>query len=126
MIPFLFFLFICYLVLFHVNTSDSQQQAHDGQSPNSVSYSNPRNNHDDRKHPHASRESAEMEVRRMTRYSNPRNNHDDRKYPHTSRESVEMEVRRMKRHGYEGSDRLNVYYNESMHAWFVGRSSRNY
>lgn len=58
----------------------------------------------------------------------PRNNHDDQKYKHTTRESAEREKDRMQRQGVPGSQRLNVYYNQELDGWFVGRSSwkRNY
>ena len=55
-------------------------------------------------------------------YSNPYNNHDHDKQPHFSRESAELEVARMKRMQLPGHERLNVYYNEELGAWFVGRS----
>ena len=56
-------------------------------------------------------------------YSNPYNNHDHQKCPHATREDAEAEVRRMKRLNYEGNGRLNVYYNRDLRNWYVGRSS---
>eukprot|EP00978_Attheya_sp_CCMP212_P040721 scaffold225471_cov48-Attheya_sp.AAC.1 len=55
--------------------------------------------------------------------SNLGNNHDNLKYPHPTRESANREVLRMQTQGYEGSARLNVYYNSDREAWFVGKSS---
>lgn len=59
-----------------------------------------------------------------TSFTNPYNNHDHEKHPHATREDAEAEVLRMKRLGYEGSARLQIYYNRQLRAWFVGRSSR--
>ncbi|KAJ1479805.1 hypothetical protein T484DRAFT_1958041 [Baffinella frigidus] len=56
-------------------------------------------------------------------YSNPNNNHDDRKHRHNSQGAAEAEVRRMQRHGYEGSERLQTYYNQERGGWYIGRSS---
>jgi hypothetical protein len=55
-------------------------------------------------------------------YSNPRNNHDDTKVKHESRQAAEREIRRMQTVGLPGSERLNAYYNEDRGGWFVGRS----
>lgn len=54
--------------------------------------------------------------------SNPRNNHDHQKKRHATREDAELEVFRMKLLGVEGCERLNVYKNEQLDSWFVGRS----
>ena len=51
------------------------------------------------------------------------NNHDHQKHPHATRAHAEAEMRRMKQYGYEGSERLNVYYNRDYGSWYVGRSS---
>mmetsp|Transcript_30611 Transcript_30611/g.65776 ORF Transcript_30611/g.65776 Transcript_30611/m.65776 type:complete len:208 (+) Transcript_30611:138-761(+) len=53
-----------------------------------------------------------------------RRNHDHLKHRHVSRASAEAEVYRMRQnsHIYEGTERLNAYYNERLQAWFVGRS----
>ena len=55
-------------------------------------------------------------------HSNPYINHDHMKHQHASRESAIAEVNRMQQHGYEGSGRLNVYYNRQLEGWYVGRS----
>ena len=51
-------------------------------------------------------------------------NHDAQKYRHVSRASAEREILRMRQnsHIYEGTERLNAYYNDEFNAWFVGRS----
>ena len=54
--------------------------------------------------------------------SNPYNNHDHLKKRHLTRESAEQEKRRMQSLGLSGSERLNVYKNEELGGWFVGRS----
>ena len=54
--------------------------------------------------------------------SNPHNNHDHRKRPHSTREAAEREVQRMQLLGVEECERLNVYKNEQLGCWFVGRS----
>ena len=60
------------------------------------------------------------------RYSNPENNHDDKKFRHKSRDSAQREIQRMQASGhYEGTDRLVAYYNPGLGAWFVGRSKYN-
>jgi len=60
----------------------------------------------------------------QTRYSNPNNNHDDRKFKHSTRASAEAEVGRMKSGRYDESERLKVYYNRELEGWFVGRGWR--
>ena len=60
------------------------------------------------------------------RYSNPENNHDDKKFRHKSRDSAQREIQRMQASGrYEGTNRLVAYYNPALGAWFVGRSKYN-
>lgn len=54
-------------------------------------------------------------------FSNLHNNHDHKKIPHPSKESAEKEVERMRRRKYQGSDKLNSYYNSDREQWFVGR-----
>lgn len=54
-------------------------------------------------------------------------NYDHLKAKHPMREAAEAEVRRMKRSGhYEGSDRLDAYYNSDMKGWFVGRRKEHF
>jgi hypothetical protein len=65
-------------------------------------------------------------MRRSVARSNPRNNHDDEKHKHASQEEAEAEISRMRRNGYHGSDRLNAYYNDELQGWFVGRSKYGY
>ena len=55
-------------------------------------------------------------------YSNPRKNHDNNKVMHPSRWSAEKEKKRLKRVGFEGSEKLNVYFNKELRGWFVGKS----
>jgi hypothetical protein len=55
-------------------------------------------------------------------YSNPRNNHDDRKIKYPTQEAAESAVRGMQRSGRDGSERLKVYYNHKLEGWYVGRS----
>jgi ribosomal protein L37E len=53
--------------------------------------------------------------------SNHGNNHDHLKYKHASRASAEAEVRRMQSsRGYPGSERLRAYYNPEHTGYFVG------
>ncbi len=73
--------------------------------------------HDHLKYMHSrTRESTEAG------YHVPRNNHDHLKYMHSSRENAEAEVCRMKLIGFEGSERLNAYYNSEHRGWYVGKS----
>jgi hypothetical protein len=65
---------------------------------------------------HSTRESAE------TGHHVQCNNHDHLKYMHSSRQSAEAEVRRMKQTGFEGSERLNAYFNCEHGGWYVGKS----
>ena len=58
------------------------------------------------------------------RYSNPQNNHDHTKYRHATQEDAEKEVARMQQSGYDGSERLQVYYNKELGSWFTGKSKR--
>lgn len=55
-------------------------------------------------------------------YSNPHNNHDHQKRKHETRASAEREVDRMRWKGLPDSERMNVYYNDELDGWFVGRS----
>jgi hypothetical protein len=73
-------------------------------------------NHNHLKHMHSTRESAEAD------YYVPRNNHDHLKNMHSSQDSAEAEVSRMKETGFEGSERLNAYYNSEHGGWYVGKS----
>ena len=57
----------------------------------------------------------------QTRYTNQSNNHDNIKFKHSTQASAEAEVRRMQGARYDGSERLNVYYNRDLGGWFVGR-----
>jgi hypothetical protein len=66
----------------------------------------------DRKSKHSGEQAVEL--------SNPNNNHDDGKFKHSTRRGAEAEANRMRRRGYEGSERLNVYYNDELRGWYVG------
>ena len=72
------------------------------------------------------RSSEKQEEGRTYPHSNPRNNHDDRKHKHASAESAEAEVKRMQRNDYEDSDRLTVYYNQQLNGFFVGKRQRRF
>mmetsp|Transcript_7824 Transcript_7824/g.7374 ORF Transcript_7824/g.7374 Transcript_7824/m.7374 type:complete len:101 (+) Transcript_7824:63-365(+) len=67
------------------------------------------------------RSTEKQEEGRTYPNSNPRNNHDDSKHKHASAKSAEAEVERMQRNDYEDSDRLNVYYNKQLKGFFVGK-----
>jgi hypothetical protein len=62
------------------------------------------------------------EIRRYTAKNS--NNHDHLKYKHGTRQGAQAEVDRMRGLGYEDSERLNVYYNDELGGWFVGRGWR--
>ena len=49
------------------------------------------------------------------------NNHDNCKVKHRTRQDAETEADRMRRRGYEGSERLNTYYNPDLQGWYVGK-----
>ena len=49
------------------------------------------------------------------------NNHDHLKVKHGTQRDVQAEVDRMRREGREGSERLNVYYNDERKGWYVGK-----
>ena len=49
-----------------------------------------------------------------------RNNHDHLKVKHKTQRDAQAEVDRMRREGYEGSEKLNEYYNDERNGWYVG------
>ena len=49
-----------------------------------------------------------------------RNNHDHLKVKHETQRDAQAEVDRMRREGYEGSEKLNEYYNDERNGWYVG------
>ena len=59
------------------------------------------------------------EIRRYTAKNS--NNHNHCKFKHGTQWGAQAEVDRMRSLGYEDSERLNVYYNENLKGWFVGR-----
>ena len=68
------------------------------------------------------RRRAEEELRTIRRYTaRNSNNHDHLKVKHGTQRDAQAEVDRMRRRGYEDSERLNVYYNDELGGWFVGR-----
>lgn len=55
-------------------------------------------------------------------YGSSGNNHDNLKHKHPTKESAEREIHRMKSVGKDGCERLNAYYNDGLDGWYVGNS----
>jgi hypothetical protein len=64
------------------------------------------------------------EIYRPKRHVGRRNNHDHQKIRYYSRDAAEIVKKRMQDQKCYSWESLNVYYNDDLDAWFIGKSSR--